>query len=157
MCPLHSTDAWLESLFLPILLNYVKISFCCAIVLPQRYSQPNWIHILHNQIKTREFAITTFTCVYNVFTMLRVNFHAQNSFKLLRLKIIRCTRTSLFQALVLLSNPFICRKYPLMETQIKLHFLFSVELLTRLVSSMDKAFLYTWWGVISHRSRERTA
>ena len=76
--------------------------------------------------------------------MLRVNFHAQNSFKLLRLKIIRCTRTSLFQALVLLSNPFICRKYPQMETQIKLHFLFSVELLTRLVSSMDKAFLFTW-------------
>ena len=76
--------------------------------------------------------------------MLRVNFHAQNSFKLLRLKIIRCTRTSLFQALVLLYHPFICRKYPLMETQIKLHFLFSVELLTRLVSSMDKAFLYTW-------------
>ncbi|CAH3109024.1 unnamed protein product [Pocillopora meandrina] len=39
---------------------------------------------------------------------------------------------ALTKALVLLSNPFICRKYPQMETQIKLHFLFSVELLTRL-------------------------
>lgn len=39
---------------------------------------------------------------------------------------------ALTKALALLSHPFICRKYPRMETQIKLHFLFSVELLTGL-------------------------
>ncbi|CAH3109026.1 unnamed protein product [Pocillopora meandrina] len=41
-------------------------------------------------------------------------------------------KDALTKALVLLSHPFICRKYPQMETQIKLHFLFSVELLIRL-------------------------
>ncbi|PFX17720.1 putative ATP-dependent RNA helicase DDX60 [Stylophora pistillata] len=44
---------------------------------------------------------------------------------------------ALTKALALLSHPFICRKYPRMETQIKLHFLFSVELLTRLVFLED--------------------
>ena len=39
-----------------------------------------------------------------------------------------------FQALTLLSHPFICQKHPEMENQIKKHFLFSVELLARLVS-----------------------
>lgn len=39
-----------------------------------------------------------------------------------------------FQALTLLSHPFICRKHPEMDGQIKKHFLFSVELLARLVS-----------------------
>ncbi|XP_022803055.1 probable ATP-dependent RNA helicase DDX60 [Stylophora pistillata] len=39
---------------------------------------------------------------------------------------------ALTKALTLLSHPFICRKHPEMESQIKKHFLFSVELLTRL-------------------------
>ncbi|XP_022789735.1 probable ATP-dependent RNA helicase DDX60 [Stylophora pistillata] len=39
---------------------------------------------------------------------------------------------ALTKALTLLSHPFICRKHPEMERQIKKHFLFSVELLTRL-------------------------
>ncbi|CAH3109016.1 unnamed protein product [Pocillopora meandrina] len=41
-------------------------------------------------------------------------------------------KDALTKALALLSHPFICQKYPQMETQIKLHFLFSVQLLTRL-------------------------
>ena len=41
-----------------------------------------------------------------------------------------------FQALTLLSHPFICRKHPEIESQIKKHFLFSVELLVRLVSGI---------------------
>ena len=41
-----------------------------------------------------------------------------------------------FQALTLLSHPFICRKHPEMKSQIKKHFLFSVELLVRLVSGI---------------------
>ncbi|KAJ7386940.1 putative ATP-dependent RNA helicase ddx60 [Desmophyllum pertusum] len=39
---------------------------------------------------------------------------------------------ALTKALALLSHPFICRKHPEMESQIKKHFLFSVELLARL-------------------------
>ncbi|XP_022803066.1 probable ATP-dependent RNA helicase DDX60 [Stylophora pistillata] len=41
-------------------------------------------------------------------------------------------KDALTKALALLSHPFICRKYPQMEIQIKIQFLFSVELLTRL-------------------------
>ncbi|CAH3109010.1 unnamed protein product [Pocillopora meandrina] len=41
-------------------------------------------------------------------------------------------KDALTKALALLSHPFICRKYPQLEIQIKLHFLFSVELLVRL-------------------------
>ena len=42
-----------------------------------------------------------------------------------------------FQALALLSHPFICKTHPEMEGQIKKHFLFSVELLARLVSGRN--------------------
>ncbi|XP_015768450.1 PREDICTED: probable ATP-dependent RNA helicase DDX60 [Acropora digitifera] len=41
-------------------------------------------------------------------------------------------RDKCLQALTLLSHPFICQKHPEMESQIKKHFLFSVELLARL-------------------------
>ncbi|KAJ7386934.1 putative ATP-dependent RNA helicase ddx60 [Desmophyllum pertusum] len=39
---------------------------------------------------------------------------------------------ALTKALALLSHPFICRKHPEMKSQIKKHFLFSVELLARM-------------------------
>lgn len=41
-------------------------------------------------------------------------------------------KDALTKALTLLSHPFICQKHPEMESQIKKHFLFSVELLARL-------------------------
>ncbi|XP_068760168.1 probable ATP-dependent RNA helicase DDX60 isoform X4 [Montipora capricornis] len=41
-------------------------------------------------------------------------------------------RDAFTKSLTLLSHPFICRKHPKMEGQIKKHFLFSVELLARL-------------------------
>ncbi|XP_078360874.1 putative ATP-dependent RNA helicase DDX60 isoform X2 [Oculina patagonica] len=41
-------------------------------------------------------------------------------------------KDALTKALSLLSHPFICREHPEMESQIKKHFLFSVELLARL-------------------------
>ena len=43
-------------------------------------------------------------------------------------------KDAFIKVLTLLSHPFICRKYPEMDGQIKKHFLFSVELLARLVS-----------------------
>ena len=46
-----------------------------------------------------------------------------------------------FQALSLLSHPFISITHPGMEGQIKKHFLFSVELLARLVSVKIRLFL----------------
>lgn len=59
-----------------------------------------------------------------------------------------------FQALALLSHPFICQKHPNMESQIKKHFLFSVELLARLVSGQT-TLNYRFLRYITVRKNEK--
>ncbi|KAM7443056.1 putative ATP-dependent RNA helicase ddx60 [Porites harrisoni] len=55
------------------------------------------------------------------------------------------------KALALLSHPFICKKHPEMESQIKKHFLFSVELLARLgLINKDTGAPQEMAGLVTH-------
>ena len=92
-----------------------------------RHNLKPTVEILRNLRKTM---VSSFTYLHSNVRNPNLSIHERSTL---------CTYSH-FQALSLLSHPFISITHPEMESQIKKHFLFCVELLTRLVSINIRSF-----------------